>query len=193
MARLRVTATVTATAVAGLSVAALAWGAPSPTTTTSDAKSDVAQAPDIQRVSVSRAGDGRLRAVISFFDPVKASDLEASSGPPGSVCLRVWTARKPDPAAQRPDRLVCVTARSEDELRASVLRQEGKGLPRRTGSASVQRNSSERSIIVRVSQSALGRPERIRFAAEATRAGCAEPSCIDTAPDAPSTRAFRLR
>lgn len=193
MGRRRPLAATAAAVTAGLAAAAFAWAAPSPTSTTVDAKADVAEGPDIQRLSVGRAGDGRLRAVVTFASPVRASDLMASSGPPGSVCLRIWTGQRPDPAAQRPDRLVCVSARSEDELRASVLEQRDAGLPRRTGSASVQRNASERSIIVRVSQSALGRPERIRFAAEATRAGCVRPSCVDTAPNAPGTRAFRLR
>ena len=124
---------------------------------------------------------------------MRPRDLLADSGPPGSVCLRVWTAADADPRSTRPDRLVCVTARSASELRASVLEQRDAGLPRRVGSASVRRNASGRSLIVRISQSALGRPGRIRFAAESTRPGCERASCIDTAPAAPATRVFRLR
>jgi hypothetical protein len=109
------------------------------------------------------------------------------------VCLRLWTAPGADPRATRPDRLVCVTARSADELRASVLEQRDGGLPRRTGSASVRRTRSGRSVIVRVSQTALGRPQRFRYAVEATRPGCARATCVDTVPAAPATRTFRVR
>ncbi|MBA3329010.1 MAG: hypothetical protein H0T43_11985, partial [Solirubrobacterales bacterium] len=98
-----------------------------------------------------------------------------------------------DPRSTRPDRLVCVTARSADDLRASVLEQRGAGQPRRVASASVSRTRSARGLIIRVAQSALGRPERIRFAMESTRPGCERTSCIDTVPGAPSTRLFRLR
>jgi hypothetical protein len=57
----------------------------------------------------------------------------------------------------------------------------------------VTANASGRSFIVRVSQSALGRPALIRFAFESTRPGCDRVSCIDTVPDGGATRRFRLR
>ena len=112
---------------------------------------------------------------------------------PGSVCLKVWTAADADPTAQRPDRLVCVTARTDDELRASVFEQREPGLPRRLGSASVRVNESGRSLVLRIAQSSLGRPELIRFAVDATRPGCVRVSCIDAAPDDGAVRRFRLR
>jgi hypothetical protein len=48
-------------------------------------------------------------------------------------------------------------------------------------------------VIVRVSQTALGRPQRFRYAVEATRPGCARATCVDTVPAAPATRTFRVR
>lgn len=176
-----------------LVAAAVALGTVSAPVTLRDAPGDASAAPDLQRMTLSRASDGRLRAVLTLAAKLTPADLLAGSGPPGSVCLRLWTDADADPAAQRPDRLVCVTARSADELRSSVLEQEGKGLPRRTGSASVRLSASGRSLTVSVSQTALGRPARVRFAAEATRASCAQPSCTDTLPDAPATKVFRLR
>jgi hypothetical protein len=167
--------------------------ASSPTVALRDPRADVAGPLDLVRASVGRAGDGRVRVAVGFAAPVTPRDMLALDGPPGSVCLRLWTVAGADPAATSPDRLVCVTARSADELRAGVLRQRDGGLPRRDGRASVRRTASGRSLIVHVSQSALGRPERLRFAVESTRPGCARPACVDTVPAAPATRSFRLR
>lgn len=160
---------------------------------TRDARGDVAGPLDLQRVSLSRASDGRLRAAVTLAAALQPKDMLARSGPPGSICLRVWTARDPDPRSSPPDRLVCITARSDDELRGSVLEQREGRLPRRTGPAAVSRTKSRRSVIVRVSQSALGRPARIRFGVESTSPGCDRTSCVDTAPAAPVTLRFRLR
>ena len=52
---------------------------------------------------------------------------------------------------------------------------------------------SGRSIVVRISQSSLGRPELIRFAVESTRPGCERVSCVDEAPDKGAVRRFRVR
>lgn len=181
-------------AVTAATTAAVALAAPSSPITIKDAKGDVASGPDLQRVGLSRGSDGRLRATITFTGSVSASSLRSESGPPGSICLRLWTAEDADPTAERANRLVCVTAKSDDELRATVLQvPDSNGLPKPTGTASVQRNKSGRSIVIRVSQTAIGRPSRIRFAAEATRPGCPTTSCVDTAPNAPATRTFRLK
>jgi hypothetical protein len=117
----------------------------------------------------------------------------AGTGPPGSVCVKVWTALDADPTATPADRLACITARTKDELRASVFSQAEAGLPVLVGSASVGVNKSGRSLILRVSQSSLGRPELIRFAVESTRPGCERVSCIDQAPDNGAVRRFRVR
>jgi hypothetical protein len=93
----------------------------------------------------------------------------------------------------RADRLVCVTARSQDELRGGVYEVRGPDLPRRIADASVKLNSSRTRFVIRFTQSSLARPQRIRFSFEVTRPGCDRPSCVDTAPDAGAVRTFRLR
>jgi hypothetical protein len=93
----------------------------------------------------------------------------------------------------RPDRLACVTARSDDEFRAGVYETTGAGLPKRVASASVKLTASGTSLILRFTQSSLGRPSRVRFAVESTRPGCERAACIDTVPDGGTARTFRLR
>lgn len=191
-ARRRVAVAGIATAVGALVVSA-AFAAASKTVVVSDPDDDVSGALDITRVSLQRSSDGQLRAVVTFAEKLTPKTLLASSGPPGSACLRIWTNADADPKAMRPDRLACVTARAQDELRGGVYELTGAELPKRLADASVKRTASGRSIVIRFSQSALGRPRRIRFAAESTRPGCARPSCIDTAPGRGAVRAFRLR
>lgn len=185
--------------IAGIAAAACAlvvsaaFAAASKTLVVSDPDDDVSGPLDLTRVSLQRGADGRLRTVLTFAEKLTPKTLLAGSGPPGSACLRIWTNADADPRAMRPDRLACVTARSEDELRGGVYEVVGAGLPKRLADASVKRNASGRSIVIRFTQSSIGRPERIRFAAESTRPGCERPSCIDTAPDKGAVRTFRLR
>lgn len=174
-------------------VAAVAIAAPSRTVAIPDDKGDVDGALDIQRAQFGIASDGRLRAVITLAEKVDPAALLARSGPPGSVCVKIWTAADADPAATPPDRLVCVTARSADELRATVLRQSRAGVPERVASATVGTNASRRSLIVRFAQSSLASPALIRFAVESTRRGCPRVSCVDQVPDEGAVRRFRLR
>jgi hypothetical protein len=182
-----VLAALTATAAVAAALAA------SKTIVLSDARDDVSGVLDLQRASLSLASDGRLRAVVTLAGKLDPKALLVTSGPPGSVCLKLWTAADADPDAMPPDRLVCVTAQHDDDLRASVLEQDEPGLPRRVAAASVSLNKSRRSLVVRVAQSALGRPELIRFAFESTRPGCARVSCIDAVPDNGAVRRFRIR
>ncbi len=174
--------------------AALAFAAASPSkpVVLADARDDATGGLDIQRGALSLGADGRLRAALTFAAKVTPKALLAKTGPPGSACVRIWTAPDADAAATRPDRLICVTAGKDAKLRAAVFEQRDAGLPRRTGPADVRASSSGRSLVVRVSQSALGRPPLIRFAFESTRPGCDRVSCIDTVPDGGATRRFRL-
>ncbi|MEY2514604.1 MAG: hypothetical protein QOJ89_1962 [bacterium] len=188
--RRRVAALSAATA---LLAAASAIAAASKPVVLSDPGDDVSGVLDIQRVSLSLPSDGRLRAVITLTGKIDPKQMLAASGPPGSVCLKLWTAADADPAAARADRLVCITAHDDDELRATVFEQREPGLPRRLGPASVAVNDSRRSFILRVSQSSLARPELVRFAVESTRPGCVRVSCIDQSPDDGAVRRFRLR
>lgn len=118
------------------------------------------------------------------------ADLLAKEGPPGSLCLRLWTTTTPGSVPA--DYLVCATAEDADTLRANVLKEDRDGLPDRAGAASVSLRSG-RIVILRFSQSAIGRPDTIRFAGEATRAGCPRVSCADVAPNAPATATLKLR
>ena len=189
--RALVLAAVSATALSLVVASVLA--APSKPVFVRDAKGDVSGKLDLQRLKLGLAANGRLRAAVTFADKVTPADLLAKSGPPGSVCLRVWTTADADPKSTRPDRLVCVTARTNTKLRASVLGQDDPGLPRRVGPASVASSKSGRSLILSIAQRRLGRPARIRYALESTQPGCDRTSCIDTTPAAPATRRFRLR
>jgi hypothetical protein len=161
-----------------------------------EARDARAGGPDLTRVQLGRAADGRLRAALTLAAAWTAGDLLPAAeapqpAPPGSVCLRLWTrsATRGAPA----DFLVCLTAtRDGERLRGSVLREDDDGLPRRIGSATVGR-SSTRTATLRFSQSVIGRPSRVRFSAEATRPGCPRTSCVDTAPDAPGTATLVLR
>ena len=68
-------------------------------------------------------------------------------------------------------------------------------LPRQVAAATVTRPTA-RTVYLRFTQTAIGRPAAIRFAGEAvTRAArCPRPlGCRDTAPDAPGTRNMTLR
>lgn len=184
---------------ATLTVAAMALAvpavvaAPSKSTLLPDAKRDVTGKLDLQRVKLSVDSRKRLRVAVTFTGAVKPADMLAKSGPPGSVCVRIWTASDADPESMRPDRLACVTARSRTALRARVFKQDGPGLPERVATARVSRSKSNRSLIVRITPASLGDPVRVHIAVESTRPGCARTSCIDTVPAAPATRRFRLK
>lgn len=158
-----------------------------------DAKQDVTGALDLQRLKLSLGSDGTLRAAVTFVAKVTAADMLADAGPPGSVCLRIWTAKDADTHSTRPDRLACVTAATKDKLRATVLTQDGLALPKRSGSAAVSASKTDRSLVITIPPSALGSPDRIQYAVESTRPGCDRPSCVDTVPDAPATRRFTLK
>jgi hypothetical protein len=157
-----------------------------------DPKGDVTGtgALDLTRVSLARGSDGRLRASLTLAAAWDGKALLAAKGPPGSVCLKVWTASVPPDTV--PDYLVCVTADADGDLRGSVLHERANKLPERVASAEVSRPST-RSATLRFSQSAIGSPVKLAIAAESTRPGCPRTSCIDTAPDAPGTLAFTLK
>jgi hypothetical protein len=148
-------------------------------------------APDLTRVSLQRSSDGRLRAGIGFAAALTIKKMVARTGPPGSVCLRLYTSTKP--GILPPDYLVCATPDAKGKtLRGSVLAEQVNALPKKVGTAAVTRTST-RSLVLRFSQSSVAKPSVIQFAAEATRAGCTKASCVDTLPDAPKTATLVLR
>lgn len=175
--------------LAALAATAGAAAAPKPVVST-DAKGDVRSTLDLTRVSVGRGADGRLRASMTLAGEWDGSALLAASGPPGSVCLKLWiTSAAPD---FPPDMLVCTTADKDGTLRGSVLKERANKLPERIAGALVSRPSA-RTVTLRFSQTAIGRPAKLTVAAETTRPGCPRASCIDTAPDAPKTLELVLR
>jgi hypothetical protein len=176
---------------AGAGGAGAQTSAPGATVVVRDARdAHVQGAPDVIRASLGRGPDGRLRAAISLVADLTVADMRSDEGPPGSVCLRVWTVSAPPNMAA--DFLVCVTAKSARTLRGTVLREDLDGQPDRVAEATVRRRG-DRVLVVSFSQSAIGRPARLRFAVEATKAGCPRQSCVDVAPDAPRTTLLRLR
>jgi hypothetical protein len=192
---------------------------------------------DIAGVRFGVGEDGRLRAIVTMAGAWADGELlAAGGGPPGSVCVRLYT--KADPEAEAPDYLACATAEPAAAdtaqveappsgttttpaattttttpttttttgttptattdvpppatLRGQLLTQAGGGLPKPVkGTVAVSR-PTKRSITLRFSQSAIGRPATVRFVVEATRAGCPRISCTDRAPAAPRAALLRL-
>lgn len=145
---------------------------------------------DVTRVQLGVAGDGRLRAAVTVGETLVPRRLLAKTGPPGSVCLRLWTLTKP--VGIPPDFLVCVTADKDGRLRATISAEQVDAQPRRIGPAQVT-TASARTLVLKFGRTAVGDPQKsIRFAAEATKPGCTRISCVDTVPDAPKTATLKL-
>jgi hypothetical protein len=173
-----------------LAAAAHAAEAPSPTVV-KDAKDARPGAPDLTRAQMGLSSDRKIRVALTLSTGWVARDLIANQGPPGSLCVRLWTVTKP--GAAPPDFLACITPRTDAETtHGSVIKTIPGEAPQKVASAIVGR-TSDRTVTIRFSQSSVGKPKTIRFAAEATKPGCARVSCVDTAPDAPKTATFRLR
>ncbi|WP_372790504.1 hypothetical protein [Paraconexibacter sp.] len=159
-----------------------------------DSRTDAAsKAIDLMRVQLGRASDGRLRAAVTATESWAPKDLVASKGgPPGSICLRLYTGGSKVEGVV-PDYLVCITAtKSGKKLRGSVLRERTNDFPERVTGAKVTR-SSKRTVVVKFSQSSIGKPATVRFSAESTRAGCTRTSCVDAAPNLPTVGTVKLR
>jgi hypothetical protein len=177
-------------AALALTTAAPAAEAPSPTVV-KDAKDAGGGATDLTRVQLGLTSDRRLRAAITSATGWVAKDLLAKEGPPGSLCLRLWTVTKP--GAAPPDYLACITARQDGETTRGTVFKTKAGEPLTRVAGAIVGRTSERTVTLRFSQTAVGRPATIRFAAEATKPGCARVSCVDTAPEAPKTATFKVR
>ena len=186
-------------ALAGAAAAALLAGAPavaqSPTTVVATDRTDAREGtPDLKRVAASRLSGGGVRLALSLAEELTPADLltEADgAGPPGSICVRMWTTSTPRTTA--PDLLACVTAQADAKtLRATVTKEVPGRLPSTVGAATLTR-PSDRSVALRLAPGLLGRATRLRFAAEATRPGCVRLSCVDLAPDLGAVKTLRLR
>ena len=95
--------------VAALALASAAPAADTPSpTVVKDPKDAVAGAPDLTRAQLGLASDRRVRIALTLAAPWQPKDLVAREGPPGSLCVRLWTVTKP--GATPPDFLVCATS-----------------------------------------------------------------------------------
>lgn len=178
--------------IAALALSAAAPGADTPApVVVKDAKDAAAGAPDLTRAQIGLASDRRIRVALTLAAPWQPKDLMAGEGPPGSLCVRLWTVTKP--GAAPPDYLVCATARTDGEtMRGTVFKSQPGEQMVKAGVAIVGR-TSDRTMTLRFSQTVVGRPKTIDFIAEATKPGCSRVSCVDTAPEAPKTATFKLR
>ena len=104
-----------------------------------DPKDAVAGAPDLTRAQIGLASDRRVRFALTLAAPWQPKDLIAAEGPPGSLCVRLWTVTKP--GTTPPDYLVCATARADGEtMRGTVFKTQpgraaGQGRARRSSGA----------------------------------------------------------
>jgi hypothetical protein len=151
---------------------------------------DTAGGFDLTRVQLGRASDGRLRAALTLAAAWRVRDLPADDGPPGSLCLRMWTTT--ERPGTFPDYLLCITADARGRHLRGALMVERDGALQRVRTVPLAR-SSLRTVVARFPQSAIGRPATVRFAAEATPPGCPTPACVDTAPNAPTVATLTLR
>jgi len=158
------------------------------TATVRDA-SDTPVVLDLQSASLTTRGS-RLEAMVSFYDEWSAADLLAPSGPPGTICVELWTKRTPGQDA--PDYLVCATARSATRLTGRVLKETGDGLPAVVDTTGIA--VARGTLTLRFRRTAIGSPRRVRFAVEATqRLGCKRPrGCVDRAPNGSRTGSFAV-
>jgi hypothetical protein len=151
---------------------------------------DTAGGFDLTRVQLGRASDGRLRAALTLSTPWRMRDLPADDGPPGSLCLRMWTTTRAP--GTFPDFLLCITADARGRHMQGDLMVERDGSLQRVTTVALARTSL-RTVVARFTQSAIRRPASVRFAGEATAPGCDRPACVDTAPNAPTQATLTLR
>ena len=178
-----------------LVAAPLALAAGRPSAFVREEAGDVDGGLDIVRAALALGADGRLRGEITMSAAWDAAAMRGSGdGPPASACLRIYTRR--DPTADVADHLVCAAPAAEgDRFTARVLRERRNAPPRRVAVATASRPTG-RTVYLRFARTAIGNPDRLRFAAEVTVPGpnCS-PSvgCRDAAPDAPKTVRLTLR
>jgi hypothetical protein len=149
---------------------------------------------DISSVTLESAPNRRLVTHIAMYDRWSARDLLPSGGgPPGSVCLDLWT--RADSTARAPDYIACATPSADGRrLLGSLMRDGGHGLPRRVAHANVIL-PDRRSVELRFPWAPISGshpPRAVRFAAEAAQAvGCPRPrGCVDRAPNGARSARF---
>ena len=136
------------------------------------------------RAAHDRSND-RLAHIVRFHERISPKSFRnevAAHGPPGSVCVNIWTRRTPWEASPNYD--VCVSAdRDASELVASVSRVGPRGGVRRRGPASAQL-TRRRRLVVRFDPDLIRRPAAYRWSVQVTtfERGCTRRGCKDFAP-----------
>ena len=140
--------------------------------------------------SHNRTAD-QLVHVITTYDAFAPSDLLNRDGPPGSVCLNIWTTR--EPGEDPPNYDVCVTSDKRGRVyRASIARETRNA--RRVGAGRVDQPDPKR-LEIRFDPDRIHRPRSYRWVAQSATfgEGCsARTGCEDFAPDRPDTAITRL-
>lgn len=152
-------------------------------------RDDSAGAVDLSlvRASHNRVSD-ELVYVIDLHEPITPQTLVRRDGPPGSICVNVWTSRRPGEAAPNYD--ACITSERRGRVfRASVARHVTSGAVRRVGRAKVEQQSPTR-LVLRIDPDRVGRPAAVRWTVQAVAfsSGCPPVTgCEDFVPDRPES------
>ena len=146
----------------------------------SRSRADIAAA----RATHDRSND-RLAHIVRFHEGISPRTFRnavAEHGPPGSVCINIWTTRTPWEASPNFD--VCVTSdRDREKLLASVSRLGPRGSVRRVGRAAAEL-TSRRRLVVRFDPDLIRRPAAYRWSVQVTtfESGCTRRGGQDVAP-----------
>jgi len=159
-------------------------------------KDDSRSLVDLSSVRGTHAGrDDRLVHVIRTYKAISPRNFRNaidSDGPPGSICINIWTTRTAWEAEPNFD--VCVSAnRKRTAFRASVSRHKAGGAVRRVGAAKTEL-TSKRRLVVDFDPDLIKRPAAYRWSVQVTtfERGCKKHlGCQDFAPA--SGRSVRTR
>lgn len=140
-------------------------------------------------------GEDRLVHVVRTYEPISPRNFRNAidaDGPPGTVCINIWTTRTP--WEQEPNFDVCVSGnRGRTALRASVSRHRPGGVIRRVGPAKAELTSSKR-LVIDFDPDMIRRPASYRWSGQVStfEKGCKKHlGCQDFAPR--SGRAVRTK
>lgn len=167
----------------------LAWSALAAAQTGGGAIGDGDDSKSLVDISSVRAvfdrSNDKLAHIVRFHAPISPRNFRnavAEHGPPGTICINVWTSRTPGEASPNFD--VCVSGnRARTKLVASVSSLGRRGSVRRVAPASA-RLTSKRKLVVRFDPEAIRRPAAYRWSVEVTtfERGCTRRGCRDVAP-----------
>jgi hypothetical protein len=180
-------------AIVGLVVALGALGAAAVAlATTVRDRDDVTTGLDIAKASGThnRVTDELVHS-IDFYGAIPHS-LSRPGGPPGSVCIEIWTRSTPGEAPA--DYEACATPGKGSSWNGSIAREREKGPRLRLGAIKVEQPSDTR-LVIRIDPDDIKRPASYRWRVEATTFGTdckSSTGCPDYAPDRPATAETKL-